>query len=32
MLTFRITDGVPNVVYGRDDELVWVDPAKTRRA
>jgi hypothetical protein len=32
MLTFRITDGVPNVVYRRDDELVWVDPAKTRRA
>ena len=32
MLTFRITDGVPNVVYRRDDEIVWTDPAKTRRA
>ncbi len=32
MLTFRITDGVPNVVYRRVDEIVWTDPAKTRRA
>ena len=32
MLTFRITDGVPNVVYHRDDEIVGDDPAKTRRA
>jgi hypothetical protein len=32
MLMFRITDGVPNVVYRRDGEIVWIDPAKTRRA
>lgn len=32
MLTFRITDGVPNVVYRRVDDIVWIDPAKTRRA
>jgi hypothetical protein len=32
MLTFRITDGVANVVYRGDDEIVRIDPAKTRRA
>jgi hypothetical protein len=32
MLTFRITDGVPDVVYREAGEIVRIDPAKTHRA